>query len=501
MSPCALPVILVPKNDRTWRMCTNFRPINNIFVKYRHPIPRFNELHGFIIFSKIDLRIGYHQIKVGERDGLEMNFKTKLDLYEWLSIPFSLTNAPNTFMHLMSHVLRSLIGKCMVVYFFDILIYSTCLNNHLVHVKNVLEILRKETLFSNLDKFFIGSHGVKVNEENMKAIQCDSSSVVIGVVILQEGHPITYFSEKLKELYALVRALKNWQHYLLTKEFVIYSDHEALKRLRGQGMLNKRHAKWVEFLKQFPYMFKHKQGKMNVVVDVLSRRYALISMLEAKDLDFCEPFSMCVHAAFNDFFRHDGFLFKGKKLCVPMSSIQQLLVTKAHEGGLMGHFGQLKTFDILSEHFYLPHIRKDVHNICAKCLTCKLAKSRVSLDGLYTLLLIPTSPWIDISIDFILALKEVKILFLFSMMTYFIPCHKSDDVSYEVVRLHGLPRTIVSHRDTMCLGYFWRSLWSRLGTKLLYSTTCHPQMDGQTKMLNRTLDQLLRCFVKKSLRD
>jgi len=103
-------------------------------------------------------------------------------------------------------------------------------------------------------------------------IECDASNVGIDVVLLQDGYSIAYFSEKLsgvafnystydKELYVFVRALKTWQHYLLTKEFVIHSDHESLKYLKGQGKLNKRHAKWVEFLEQFSYIIKYKRGK------------------------------------------------------------------------------------------------------------------------------------------------------------------------------------------------------------------------------------------------
>ena len=80
----------------------------------------------------------------------------------------------------------------------------------------------------------------------------------------------------------MVRALKTWQHYLLPKEFVIHSDHESLKYLKGQGKLNKRHAKWVEFLEQFPYVIKYKKGKGNIVADALSKRHALLSMLETK---------------------------------------------------------------------------------------------------------------------------------------------------------------------------------------------------------------------------
>jgi len=82
------------------------------------------------------------------------------------------------------------------------------------------------------------------------------------------------------ELYALVRALQNWQHYLFPKEFVIHSDHESLKYLKGQSKLNKRHAKWMEFLEQFPYVIKRKQGNVNVVVNALSKRYTLLNVLD-----------------------------------------------------------------------------------------------------------------------------------------------------------------------------------------------------------------------------
>jgi len=128
-------------------------------------------------------------------------------------------------------------------------------------------------------------------------IKCDASGIGVGAILIQDKWSIAYFSEKLNgvalnyptydnELYALVRTLDTWQHYLWPKEFMIYSDHESLKHLKWQGKLNWRHIKWVEFIETFLCVIKYKQGKNNIMVDVLLWRYALLSTLNAKLLGF-----------------------------------------------------------------------------------------------------------------------------------------------------------------------------------------------------------------------
>jgi hypothetical protein len=151
----------------------------------------------------------------------------------------------------------------------------------------------------------------------------------------------------------------------------------------------------------------------------------------------------------------------------------------------------------------------------SRCMICNKAKSRLNPHGLYMPLPIPSVPWEDISMDFILGLPRTKrgrdsifvVVDHFSKMAHFIPCQKSDNASHvahlfftEIIRLHGVLNTIVLDRDAKFLSHFWRTLWFKLGTKLLFSTTCHPQPDGQTEVVNHTLSTMLQAVLKTNLK-
>ncbi|RDX58045.1 hypothetical protein CR513_62668, partial [Mucuna pruriens] len=199
----------------------------------------------------------------------------------------------------------------------------------------------------------------------------------VRIVLLQEGHSIVFFSEKLKG------AQLNYSTY--DNEF--YTLVWVLQTCQ------------IEFLEQFSYVIKHKQGKVNIVVNVLSIRHTLLAMLETKllgfeslkdlymaDADFNDTYDRCVVSVNGGFFRHEGKVFVSKR------SIKELLVKEAPEGGLIGHFDVHKIYEALCEHFYWPKLRRDVQHICERCLVYKMAKSKASSNGLYTLFHIPIAP-------------------------------------------------------------------------------------------------------------
>ena len=186
MSPWGPPVLFVKKKDRSLLLCIDYRELNRVTVKNKYPLPRiddlFDQLAGAVVFSKIDLRTGYHQLKIKREDVPKTAFRTRYGHYEFLVLPFGLTNAPAYFMDLMNRVFHPYLDKFVVVFIDDILVYSKSREEHVDHLRDVLQTLADHQLYAKLKKcdfwmekiHFLGhvisAKGVSVNPAKIAAV-------------------------------------------------------------------------------------------------------------------------------------------------------------------------------------------------------------------------------------------------------------------------------------------------------------------------------------------
>ncbi|GJU92914.1 reverse transcriptase domain-containing protein [Tanacetum coccineum] len=339
-SPWGAPVLFVKKKDGSLHMCIDYRELNKLPVKNRYPLPRiddlFDQLQGSRFFSKIDLRSGYHQLRVHEDDIPKTAFRTLNRHFEFTVMPFGLTNAPAVFMDLMNRVCKPYLDKFVIVFIDDILIYSKTKEDHEDHLGLVLELLRKEKLYAKFSKCefwlqagyyrrFIANFSkiakplTSLTQKNQKyvwgveqeeafqtlknnlcdapiltlpdgvedfVVYCDASNQGLGCVLMQRGKVIAYASRQLKtheknytthdlELGAVVFALKTWRHYLYGTKSVIYTDHKSLQHIFDQKELNMRQRRWIELFSDYECEIRYHPGKANVVADALSRKERL----------------------------------------------------------------------------------------------------------------------------------------------------------------------------------------------------------------------------------
>ncbi|GJW86541.1 putative reverse transcriptase domain-containing protein [Tanacetum coccineum] len=186
-SPWGAPVLFVKKKDGSFRMCIDYRELNKLTVKNRYPLPRiddlFDQLQGSSVYSKIDLRSGYHQLRVREGDIPKTAFRTRYGHYEFQVMPFGLTNAPAVFMDLMNRVCKPYLDKFVIVFIDDILIYSKNKKEHEEHLRTILELLKKEELYAKFSKcefwipkvqflgHVINSEGIHVDPAKIESIK------------------------------------------------------------------------------------------------------------------------------------------------------------------------------------------------------------------------------------------------------------------------------------------------------------------------------------------
>ncbi|GJY43037.1 putative reverse transcriptase domain-containing protein [Tanacetum coccineum] len=290
-SPWGAPVLFVKKKDGSFRMCIDYRELNKLTVKNRYPLPRiddlFDQLQGSSVYSKIDLRSGYHQLRVREEDIPKTAFRTRYGHYEFQVMPFGLTNAPAVFMDLMNRVCKPYLDKFVIVFIDDILIYSKNKQEHEEHLKIILELLKKEELYAKFSKCefwipkvqFLGhvidSEGIHVDPAKIESIK-DWTSPKSPTEIRQflglaglKIHEKNYTTHDL-ELGAVVFALKIWRHYLYGTKYTVFTDHKSLQHILDQKELNMRERRWLELLSDYDCDIRYHQRKANVVANALS---------------------------------------------------------------------------------------------------------------------------------------------------------------------------------------------------------------------------------------
>ena len=652
-SPYGAPVLFVKKKDGTTRMCIDYRALNDITIKNAYPLPLvselFDRLQGATHFSKIDLRSGYHQIRVAAADVPKTAFRTRYGHFEFLVLPFGLTNAPATFMHLMHQTFRSHLDDFVIVFLDDILIYSRSLSDHEVHVRKVLDILRAQKLYAKESKceFFrpqveflghiIGRDGLRMMNDKVQAISSwptpttvtqvraflgtigfyrkfirdfsaiatplsdltktdakwswganesasfdrlialavaqpvlilpdpklpfvvhtDASGFATGAVLQQDQgrglQPIAFMSKKMlpaetrypvheQELLAVIQALGTWRHYLSGVKFTVKTDHRSLQYLKTQPHLSNRQTHWKDTLANFDFDIEYVEGKTNVVADGLSRRADHVPPQSSASISSIESVShRCnavtslladIHEAivndpeYRSLLKQSASTLAKQSLSIDRSylyhsrdrlyipndvALRTRLMHECHDAPTSGHLGKDKTIAQVKRRFYWPRMDAEIVQYVTSCDACQRNKpSQQSTMGLLQPLPIPHRPWSQVSLDLITALPRTRLgndaIVVFvdkvTKMVHYVPTTTSVTAPQlatlfirEVVRLHGVPDSLLSDRDPRFTAHFWRSLWSQLGTRLTMSTAYHPQTDGQTERSNRTLEEMLRHYV------
>lgn len=391
-------------------------------------------------------------------------------------------------------------------------------------------------------------------------VTTDASDYALGAVIEQvKGSKVlgvvAYFSLQFKgaelnypvrekEMLAVVRTLEKFRYLLQGQKVTIRTDHESLIHLlKSAKEPHRRMIRWLDFLAEFDLEIEYIKGATNRA-DALSRVHAICTTVatnfslgtdfgqEIKDAYAADEFFQQVYAVLvgnlprpklmaqfcKKFYLQDGLLYMAHnwtntapRLCIPTFALQKRVVEGYHSSDWSKHPGIHATLLAVSEHFYWNNMHLTVKRLIGACLVCQTSKPSNHLTyGLLQPMPIPEGRWTLVSMDFLSISPPSEgfdsifvIVDRFTKRAHMVANHKEDTAQTvarlfieNVVRLHGMPSSIVSDRDSRFTSTFWRELMSALGTELKLSTPHHAQTDGQTERVNRSIIQLLRVTTK-----
>jgi hypothetical protein len=358
---------------------------------------------------------------------------------------------------------------------------------------------------------------------------------------MQEKRPIAYFSKALgvrnlaksayeKELMVVVLAIQHWRPYLLGRRFVVSTDQKSLKQLLQQRIVTAEQQNWAAKLLGYDFEIVYKPGSQNRGADALSR------VTEAGELQ-----QMCTRVLWKEEavireevlqdpqlqqiikdlqedassrpgyeYKQGVLLYEGRLVLSKQSTLIPQMLEEFHNTPQGGHSGFYRTYRRLAANVYWIGMKNTVQEFVKQCDVCQRQKYLASSPGgLLQPLPIPDRVWEDLSMDFITGLPRSKgyeailvVVDRLSKYAHFVPLKHpytakivAEIFTKEVVRLHGIPLSIVSDRDPIFISNFWKELFKLQGTKLRMSTAYHPETDGQTEVVNRTLETYLRCFI------